>query len=386
MLKMTDLQLAGKRVLIRLDLNVPVQNGQITSDARIRAALPTIQLAVKQGARVMLMSHLGRPKEGAFDAAFSLKPVAVRLSELLGQTVLLGSHCPEPGQAVLFENVRFNVGEKANDPALSQKLAALCDVFVMDAFGSSHRAHASTCGVAQVAPQSCAGPLLVQELEQLGKLFQNPKRPLVAVVGGAKVSTKLSILEALIQKVDVLIVGGGIANTFLAATGAVVGKSLYEPEQLVEAKHLLQLAEAKGVQLPLPEDVVVAETLSNNAVSHIKNVSKITASECIFDIGPETAACFEKIIQEAGTILWNGPVGAFEYAPFETGTKRIALAIATSNAFTVAGGGDTVAAIERYGLQDKIDYLSTGGGAFLEFLEGKTLPGVGALEEPGLSH
>lgn len=384
MLKMQELDLRDKCVLIRLDLNVPLQNGHIQSDARIQAALPTIQLAVSQKASVMLMSHLGRPKEGIFDAAFSLNPVAIYLSALLKQQVKLvalesNTITPSPGEIVLLENVRFNKGEKANDPALAKKLASLCDVFVMDAFGSSHRAHASTVGVAEYAKVAAAGPLLLQELENLSRLFQNPKRPLIALVGGAKVSTKIHVLESLIQKVDVLILGGGIANTFLVAKGFSVGESLYEQAFVEEAKRLLILAESKKVKLPLPKDVVVAKTLSDTQVS-IKKVTDILPQESVFDVGPETTALFCEIVKEAGTIVWNGPLGAFEVPTFGEATKRVAEAVAASNAWKVAGGGDTVSAIEHYHIEKHIDYLSTGGGAFLEFMEGKTLPAVEVLE------
>lgn len=387
MLKMQDFDLHHQRVLIRLDLNVPIQNGNITSDARIKAALPTIQYAVKQQARVIVMSHLGRPKEGVFDAAFSLKPIAMRLSTLLGQNVeLMPMGLPEktplPGQVILSENTRFNPGEKSNDPALSKKLAALCDIFVMDAFGSCHRAEASTAGVSAYAKVACAGPLVLQELDSLNRVLQNPKRPLLALVGGSKVSTKLHILEALIRKVDILMIGGGIANTFLAATGVSIGKSLYEPEQQKEAVRLLELAQKLDVSLPLPMDVVVSETLSQDAVARVVNLKEILISETesIFDIGPKTIADWVEKITQAGTILWNGPVGAFEYAPFEIGTQKIASAIAASPAFTVAGGGDTIAALSAYQLASKIGYISTGGGAFLEFLAGKKLPALEILE------
>lgn len=387
MLKMQDFDLHHQRVLIRLDLNVPVQNGNITSDARIKAALPTIQYAVKQQARVIVMSHLGRPKEGIFDAVFSLKPIAMRLSTLLGQNVELTpmglpEKTPLPGQVILSENTRFNPGEKSNDPALSKKLAALCDIFVMDAFGSCHRAEASTAGVSAYAKVACAGPLVLQELDSLNRVLQNPKRPLLALVGGSKVSTKLHILEALIRKVDILMIGGGIANTFLAATGVSIGKSLYEPEQQKEAVRLLELAQKLGVSLPLPMDVVVSETLSQDAVARVVNLKEILISETesIFDIGPKTIADWVEKITQAGTILWNGPVGAFEYAPFEIGTQKIASAIAASPAFTVAGGGDTIAALSAYQLASKIGYISTGGGAFLEFLAGKKLPALEILE------
>lgn len=390
-----DYDMHHQRVLIRLDLNVPIHNGQITSDARIKAALPTIQYAVKQQARVILMSHLGRPKEGVFDAGFSLKPIAMRLSALLGQNVELmpmglPEKTPAPGQVILCENTRFNPGEKANDAALSQKIAALCDIFVMDAFGSCHRAEASTVGVATYAKAACAGPLIIQEITALNRVLQHPKRPLLAIVGGSKVSTKLPILEALIQKVDTLMVGGGIANTFLAATGVPIGKSLYEPEQQKEAARLLALAKKLGVSLPLPIDVVVSEILSQHAISRNKDLSprdliagssnNITKTESIFDIGPKTIGVWTEKIAQAETILWNGPVGAFEYDPFKTGTEKIAAALAESRAFTLVGGGDTIAALSQFQLESKMGYISTAGGAFLEFLAGKKLPALEVLE------
>jgi len=383
--RMTELDLRGKRVLIREDLNVPIEAGVITSDARIRAALPTIQLARDAGARVMVMSHLGRPKEGEFSAENSLAPVAQHLGELLGTPVPLvsdwldGVAC-EPGQVVLCENVRFNKGEKKDDEALSRRMALLCDIFVMDAFGTAHRAEASTHGVARYAPVACAGPLLVGELEALERALAAPARPLVAIVAGSKVSTKLSVLETLIEKVDQLIVGGGIANTFLAATGATVGKSLYEADMLDTARRLLEKAAARGVQIPLPEDVVVAREFAATAAASTRSVATVADDEMILDIGPQTAARFATLLQSAGTILWNGPVGVFEFEAFGAGTRSIALAIAASPAFSLAGGGDTLAAIEKYGVGADISYISTGGGAFLEFVEGKTLPAVAALE------
>ena len=384
-LRMADLDLAGKRVLIREDLNVPVEAGAITSDARIRAALPTIRAAIAARARVILLSHLGRPKEGEFSAENSLAPVAARLQELLGQAVPLvadwldGVEC-QPGEVVLCENVRFNKGEKKDDETLSRRMAKLCDVFVMDAFGTAHRAEASTHGVARHAPVACAGPLLVGELEALERALAKPARPLVAIVAGSKVSTKLTVLESLLGKVDKLIVGGGIANTFLAATGVAVGKSLYEAEMLDTARCLLDQAKARGAEIPLPVDVVVAAEFSSSARATVRPVAEVGASELILDIGPRTAAMLADSLQTAGTILWNGPVGVFEFDQFGEGTRAIALAIARSPAFSLAGGGDTLAAIEKYGVESGISYISTGGGAFLEFVEGKTLPAVAVLE------
>lgn len=384
-LRMADLDLAGKRVLIREDLNVPVEAGSITSDSRIRASLPTIRLAIEKRARVILLSHLGRPKEGEFSADNSLAPVAKRLGELLGQPVRLvadwldGVAC-EPGEVVLCENVRFNRGEKKDDETLSRRMAALCDVYVMDAFGTAHRAEASTHGVARFAPIACAGPLLVGELEALERALAKPARPLVAIVAGSKVSTKLTVLESLLAKVDKLIVGGGIANTFLAATGVNVGKSLHEPDMLDTARRLLEQARARGAEIPMPTDVVVASEFSPTAVATVRDASAVGASELILDIGPKTAAQLGGILQSAGTILWNGPVGVFEFDQFGAGTRAIAEAIAKSKAFSLAGGGDTLAAIEKYDVESGISYISTGGGAFLEFVEGKTLPAVAALE------
>jgi len=384
-LRMADLDLAGKRVLIREDLNVPVEGGSITSDARIRASLPTIRLAIEKRARVILLSHLGRPKEGEFSAENSLAPVAARLAELLNQPVRLvadwldGVVC-EPGEVVLCENVRFNKGEKKDDEGLSRRMAALCDVYVMDAFGTAHRAEASTHGVARFAPIACAGPLLVGELEALERALAKPARPLVAIVAGSKVSTKLTVLESLLAKVDKLIVGGGIANTFLAATGVNVGKSLHEPDMLDTARRLLEQARARGAEIPLPTDVVVASEFSPTAAATVREAAAVGASELILDIGPRTAAQLSEILQSAGTILWNGPVGVFEFDQFGAGTRAIAEAIARSKAFSLAGGGDTLAAIEKYDVERGISYISTGGGAFLEFVEGKTLPAVAALE------
>ena len=384
-LRMADLDLRDKRVLIREDLNVPVEGGVISSDARIRAAVPSLRAAVSAGARVIVMSHLGRPQEGEFSAEDSLAPVAVRLGELLGQSVRLqrdwldGVECA-PGEVVLCENVRFNKGEKKDDEVLSRRMAALSDVFVMDAFGTAHRAEASTHGVARFAPIACAGPLLVGELDALSRALARPARPLVAIVAGSKVSTKLTVLESLLGKVDKLIVGGGIANTFLAANGIEVGKSLHEPDMLDTARALLGQAAARGAEIPLPTDVVVAEEFSPTAVATVRPVGEVRPHELILDIGPQTAARFAGLLAGAGTILWNGPVGVFEFDQFGGGTETLAKAIAASPAFSLAGGGDTLAAIEKYGVAGGISYISTGGGAFLEFVEGKTLPAVAMLE------
>jgi len=382
---MTDLDLRGKRVLIREDLNVPLQNGAVSSDARIRAALPTIQAARDAGARVLVMSHLGRPEEGVYDEEFSLAPVAQRLSELLGLKVRfekdwLGGVACEPGEVVLLENVRFNKGEKKDDEDLARRMAALCDVFVMDAFGTAHRAEASTHGVARFAQVACAGPLLMNELVALETALEKPKRPLVAIVAGSKVSTKLTVLESLLTKVDKLIVGGGIANTFLAAAGHAVGKSLLEKEMIDVAKGLIARSRELNVDIPLPTDVVVAREFSANAEADVKPVTDVDAEEMILDIGPDTAERFATLCTDAGTIVWNGPVGVFEFDQFGEGTRTLAQAIARSSAFSIAGGGDTLAAIEKYRVEDGISYISTGGGAFLEFLEGKKLPAVAALE------
>ena len=382
---MVDLDLRGKRVLIREDLNVPVNEGRVSSDARIRAALPTIQLAMQKGARVLLLSHLGRPQEGVPAAEFSLAPVAARLSDLLGRPVPLKQNWLEgvdcaPGDVVLCENVRFNKGEKKDQEQLARKMAGLCDVFVMDAFGTAHRAEASTHGVARFAPVACAGPLLVGELEALERALLKPARPMVAIVAGSKVSTKLLVLESLLDKVDQLIVGGGIANTFLAATGLAVGKSLHEPAMLDIARKLLAKASARGTAIPLPTDVVVAREFSVTAHADVRAADAVGADEMILDIGPDTADALGKLLQQAGTIIWNGPVGVFEFDQFGEGTRAIANAIARSKAFSLAGGGDTLAAIEKYGIEDQISYISTGGGAFLEFVEGKVLPAVAALE------
>ena len=385
-LRMNELDLAGKRVLIREDLNVPVHQGVVTSDARIRASLPTIEAAQKAGARVMVMSHLGRPDEGIPNEEFSLAPVAARLSELMGRRVrferewLDGVAC-EPGEVVLLENVRFNVGEKKNNDALARRMAALCDVYVMDAFATAHRAEASTHGVGKFAPVACAGPLLTNELDALAKALSEPKRPLVAIVAGSKVSTKLTVLENLLNKVDKLIVGGGIANTFIAARGQPIGRSLHEAEMVATARGLLERSQASGVAIPLPTDVVVATEFSAAAEADVKPVGQVAANEMILDIGPDTAERFAAALQGAGTIVWNGPVGVFEFDQFGEGTRVIAQAVARSPAFSIAGGGDTIAAIEKYGVAEDISYISTAGGAFLEFLEGKKLPAVEMLEQ-----
>jgi phosphoglycerate kinase len=383
---MTDLDLRGRRVLIREDLNVPVQEGVVTSDARIRAALPTIRLASERGARTFILSHLGRPEEGLFDEQFSLAPVAARLSDLLGRPVPLAKDWLDgvdaaPGSAILCENVRFNKGEKKNDETLSRKMAALCDVFVMDAFGTAHRAEASTHGVAKYGRVACAGPLLVSELEALERALEKPARPLVAIVAGSKVSTKLTVLESLLAKVDKLIVGGGIANTFLAATGVNVGRSLHEADMLGIAVKLIEQARARGAEIPLPTDVVVARELAATAHADVRSIHDVRDDEMILDIGPDTAERFSELLQGTGTIVWNGPVGVFEFDQFGEGTRAVANAIARSKAFSLAGGGDTLAAIEKYGVEDGISYISTGGGAFLEFVEGKKLPAVAILEE-----
>jgi phosphoglycerate kinase len=383
--KMTDMDLSGKRVLIREDLNVPVADGKVTSDARIRAALPTIKAALDAGAAVMVMSHLGRPTEGSPEDKFSLQPVADYLSSALDREVRLlrdwidGVNV-EPGQIVLLENVRFQAGEKSCDEALSKKMAALCDVFVMDAFGTAHRAQASTYGVAEFAPVACAGPLLSAELEALAKAMDNPARPFVAIVGGSKVSTKLTVLDALADVVDTLIVGGGIANTFIAAAGHGVGKSLFEADMLDTAKALAKNSADKA-DIPVPTDVVVADAFSATATATTRTVDAVSGEELILDIGPETGERFAEILAGAGTIIWNGPVGVFEFDQFGQGTEALARAIAASDAFSVAGGGDTLAAIDKYGVAEQISYISTGGGAFLEFVEGKTLPAVAMLEK-----
>ena len=380
-LKMTDLELRGKRVLIREDLNVPVKDGKVTSDARIRASLPTIQHALQAGAKVMLMSHLGRPVEGEFDEASSLAPVAAHMAELLERDVPLirdwleGGFEVAEGDLVLLENVRFNKGEKKDDEALSQQMAALCDVYVMDAFGTAHRAQASTHGVAKFAPVTCAGPLLAGELDALAKALDNPARPMAAIVGGSKVSTKLTVLESLSDKVDQLIVGGGIANTFLAAAGKPVGKSLCEHDLIDTAKALME-----KVSIPLPVDVVVAKEFSESAAAEIKSVDDVAEDDMILDIGPQSAAKLAELLETAGTIIWNGPVGVFEFDQFGDGTKMLSAAIAANKGFSIAGGGDTLAAVDKYGIAEQVSYISTGGGAFLEFVEGKVLPAVAMLE------
>jgi phosphoglycerate kinase len=384
--KMSCLDLRDKRVLIREDLNVPIQNGAVSSDARIRAALPTIQAALRAQARVLVMSHLGRPEEGKYAEEFSLAPVAKRLAQLLGIPVALKKDWLDgvavgPGEVVLLENVRFNKGEKKDADDLARRMAALCDVYVMDAFGTAHRAEASTHGVAKYAPLVCAGPLLVSELSALETALLKPARPLLAIVAGSKVSTKLTVLESLLSKVDQLIVGGGITNTFLAALGFNVGKSLYEPNMLDICKRLLEQSKQRGIVIPMPTDVVVATEISATAEADVKNVGNVSAEDMILDIGPDSAEAMSKLVASAGTILWNGPVGVFEFEQFGEGTRTLAMAIARSKAFSLAGGGDTLAAIEKYDIEDSISYISTGGGAFLEFVEGKKLPAVEILEQ-----
>ena len=382
MLELSDLALEDKRVMIRLDLNVPLKEGRVVSDTRIRATLPTIRMALEKGAAVILLSHLGRPVEGEFDSRFSLAPVANHLGDLLGQPVRLEPDWLNgvdvaPGEIVLCENVRFNRGEKADEETLARKMAALCDVFAMDAFGTAHRAQASTHSVARFAPVACAGPLLIGELEALGRALREPARPVVAIVGGSKVSTKLTVLKSLVDKVDQLIVGGGIANTFIAAAGHAVGDSLFEPDLVGEAKTLL----SSGARIPLPVDVVVASEMSESAPSRVRLIDAVESDEMILDIGPKTAERYAALLMDAGTIVWNGPVGVFEIDQFGAGTERVALAVAESPAFSIAGGGDTLAALEKYHLTDQISYISTGGGAFLEYLEGKMLPAVAILHE-----
>jgi len=382
---MTDLDLTGKRVLIRQDLNVPVADGKVTSDQRITASIPTLKAALEAGAAVMVTSHLGRPKEGVWSEADSLAPVAKRLGELLGRDVPLLKDWLDgvevaPGQLVLLENCRMNIGEKADDDALSKKYAALCDVFVMDAFGTAHRAQASTHGVIKFAKQAAGGPLLMAELDALAKALQQPARPLLAIVAGSKVSTKLELLSSLVNKVDQLIVGGGIANTFIAAMGHGVGKSLVEMDLLDTARQIIADAKARGAEIPLPIDVVVAPAFAADAPATIKSIDAVEADDMILDIGPQTADAYAQLIANAGTVVWNGPVGVFEFDAFGKGTEAVARAIAASDAFSIAGGGDTLAAVDKYGIADAVSYISTGGGAFLEFLEGKTLPAVVALE------
>jgi phosphoglycerate kinase len=389
-LRMTDLDLSGKRVLIREDLNVPIEHvdgrpGRITSEQRITAALPTLQRALEQGAAVMVMSHLGRPKEGAWSEADSLAPVAQRLSELLGRDVpvrreYLDGVDVAPGQIVLLENCRMNRGEKADDEALSKQYAALCDVFVMDAFGTAHRAQASTHGVIRFAKTACGGPLLMAELDALGKALDHPARPLLAIVAGSKVSTKLELLSSLVGKVDQLIVGGGIANTFIAAQGFDVGKSLVEMDLVDTARQIMRDAKARGADIPVPTDVVVAPRFAGDAPATVKPVAAVDGDDMILDIGPDTARRYADMIESAGTVVWNGPVGVFEFDAFGKGTETLARAIAASDAFSIAGGGDTLAAVDKYGIAEDVSYISTGGGAFLEFLEGKELPAVTALK------
>ncbi|PJJ95918.1 phosphoglycerate kinase [Lysobacteraceae bacterium NML75-0749] len=384
-LRLSDVELSGKRVLIRQDLNVPVEDGRVTSDQRINASLPTLKAALEAGAAVMVMSHLGRPKEGQWSEADSLAPVAKRLSELLGREVPLIKDYLDgvevaPGQIVLLENCRMNIGEKADDEALAQKYAALCDIFVMDAFGTAHRAQASTHGVIRAAKQAVGGPLLMAELDALARALDNPARPLLAIVAGSKVSTKLELLSSLVGKVDQLIVGGGIANTFIAAAGYPVGKSLVEADLLDTARKITADAKARGAEIPLPVDVVVAPAFAADAPATVKAVDAVGDEDMILDIGPQTAAQYAALIAKAGTVVWNGPVGVFEFDAFGKGTEALARAIAASPAFSIAGGGDTLAAVDKYGIAKEVSYISTGGGAFLEFLEGKELPAVAALK------
>lgn len=386
-IKLTDLDLAGKRVLIRADLNVPVKDGKVTSDARITASMPTIEHCVKAGAKVQVMSHRGRPSEGQMDSENSMQPIADDMSAKLGTEVRLiadylnGGFDVADGEVVLFENVRFNEGEKKDNEELSKKYAALCDIFVMDAFGTAHRAQASTHGAGKFAPVACAGLLLSEELDSLAKALAEPARPMVAIVGGSKVSTKLTVLEALSEKVDQLVVGGGIANTFLAATGHPVGKSLYEEDLVDTAKELIAKMEARGASIPIASDVVVGKQFDENEPAVLKPASDVADDEMIFDIGPDSAKELADIISKAGTIVWNGPVGVFEFDQFGEGTKTVSMAIANADGFSLAGGGDTIAAIQKYDIYDKVSYISTAGGAFLEYLEGKTLPAVAMLEE-----
>ncbi len=385
-MRMEHVFMAGKRVMIREDFNVPLLAGKVTSDARIRAALPTIRFALEKGAAVILLSHLGRPIEGEFSAEFSLAPVAEHLAGLLHQAVRFEPRWLDgielgPGEVVLCENVRFNPGEKKNDERLAAKMAALCDIFVMDAFGAAHRAQASTEGVIRLAPIACAGLLLSRELDALEKSMQEPVRPLLAIVGGAKVSTKLTVLENLLGVVDELIVGGGIANTFIAAAGYQVGQSLYEPDLVAAAQRLIRSVHKKGGDISLPKDLLVAKSFSAEAEPMVRHLDEVANDEMILDIGPLTAVEYAGIIDGAGTVVWNGPVGVFEFPAFAVGTRAVAEAIARSKAFSIAGGGDTLAAIDQFGVGEKISYISTGGGAFLEFIEGKTLPAVAALQD-----
>jgi len=385
-ISMADLDLAGKRVLIRQDLNVPVQNGEVSSDQRIRASMPTIRRCIESGVRLMIMSHLGRPTEGVAEDRYSLKPVADYLSAALGKNVrLISDYLQEPpvvsdGEVVLLENVRFNPGEKADDEALSRQYARLCDIYVMDAFGTAHRAQASTHGVGLFAPVACAGPLLIAELEALEQALDNPQRPFVAIVGGSKVSSKLTVLDTLLQTVDLLIPGGGIANTFIAACGYNVGNSLVEEDLIPQARRLIEVAGSAGKEIPIPVDVVCGKEFSPETQAVVKAVDAVADDDMIFDIGPQTVARYAKMMQSAATIVWNGPVGVFEFDQFGEGTRILAQAIASSNAFSIAGGGDTLAAVDKYGISDQISYISTGGGAFLQFLEGKHLPAVTMLE------
>jgi phosphoglycerate kinase len=385
--KLADLDLRGKRVLIRQDLNVPLKNGVVFSDQRIKASLPTIQHCIDAGAQLMIMSHLGRPTEGTADAQYSLQAVANYLTDAIGKTVNLNTDYLEKsptmvdGDVLLLENVRFNSGEKADDETLSKQYAALCDVYAMDAFGTAHRAQASTHGVGLFAPIACAGPLLSAELDALTLALNKPKRPVVAIVGGSKVSTKLTVLDALSDVVDQLILGGGIANTFIAAAGYNVGKSLVEKDLIPEAIRLMEVARANGKEIPVPTDVVCGKAFSDQAEATVKLVSEVDDDDMIFDIGPETASSFAKLMAQAATIVWNGPVGVFEFDQFGNGTKALGQAIASSSAFSIAGGGDTLAAVDKYGIASGISYISTGGGAFLEFLEGKQLPAVTMLEQ-----
>ena len=386
-IKLTDLDLAGKRVLIRADLNVPVKEGKVTSDARIAASMPTIEHCLKAGAKVMVMSHRGRPEEGKADEENSMAPIAADMSGKLGKPVRLikdylnGGFEVAEGEVVLLENVRFNAGEKKDNEELAKRYAALCDVFVMDAFGTAHRAQASTHGAGKFAPTACAGLLLAEELDALNKALANPARPMVAIVGGSKVSTKLTVLESLSSKVDQLIVGGGIANTFIAAAGHNIGKSLYEADLIDEAKRLMAAAKEKGGEIPVPVDVVVGKEFAESAAATVKKVNEVADDDMIFDVGPETARQYVGMLKSAGTIVWNGPVRVFEFDQFGEGTKALGMAIAESNGFSIAGGGDTIAAIQKYDIYDRVSYISTAGGAFLEFLEGKTLPAVAMLEE-----
>lgn len=385
-IKMQDLNLKGRRVLMREDLNVPMKNGKITSEQRLIASLPAIKSAMNAGAHVIVMSHLGQPEEGAFNPEFSMAPVAERLAQLLGKSVRLVKDWLDgvdvaAGEVVMVENVRFNKGEKKNNEELAKKMAALCDVFVNDAFATAHRAQASTHGVAKFAKVACAGPLLVAELDALGRALGHPEHPLLALVGGSKVSTKLQLLDNLLNKVDQLLVGGGIANTFMAAAGLPIGKSLCEVDFIPQAKQLLEKAKQRGAEIPVPTDVVVAKEVSVTAVATVKAAKDVSADDIILDIGPETSKRLAEMIAKAKTVVWNGPVGVFEYDQFAAGTKAVALAIAESNAFSIAGGGDTLAAIDKFGIEKKISYISTGGGAFLEFLQGDKLPAVAILEE-----